>query len=158
MSDMTMNEMQALPKDPNSAVKHILGSIQRLASVYEQENDALSKADTKSFFSLQEEKLSAARLYEFGVKELLKRKEDVKRVNPDLQTKLKETQARFSELAQTNMDSLSRMQRSVERLGNTLRNAARDAARKDRIYSYGETGRVDNTHKKPISTGISETA
>ena len=158
MSANIGQEHAALPKDPNAAASHLLSTIGRLSAVYERENEALRKADTHSFFELQEEKLQAARLYEFGVKEFLNRKDDIKKVNPDLQIKLKESQGKFSTLATQNRDALSRMQRSVERLGNTLRNAARDAARKNRVYSYGETGRVDDELKKPISTGLSETA
>ena len=50
------------------------------------------------------------------------------------------------------------MQRTVERLGNTIRSAAKDAALKQRATSYGETGILDKGEKKSVSMGVIETA
>ena len=147
-----------LSSDPRKALKEVMSTIDQLRGVYIRETEALEKADTQSFFTLQDEKLSVARLYQKSIQELLIRKEELKSTPLDMRQKLEAMQKDFSALTKNNMEALSRMQRSVDRLGNTLRNAAKDTAKKERVFSYGETGRVDHDDKKPLSTGISETA
>jgi hypothetical protein len=148
----------AFSTDPNTAMLEMMHTIDTLRGVYVRETEALDKADTQSFLALQEQKLDAARHYQHGVEEFLKRSEEMRSVNPLAKKRLKDMQEEFSTLAIKNMDALSRMQRTIERLGNTLRSAARDAAKKQRALSYGETGKITDDSRRTVSMGVSETA
>ena len=150
---------RVLSSDPGIAMQEMMDTIDTLRAVYVRETDALVVADTKAFLALQEEKLEAARAYQETVQEFLTRKEEMKNVNPLMKKQLEDMQSEFSSLAKKNMDALQSMQRSVERLGSTIRNAAKDSAQKERAVSYGEGGRLQSTEQKVISTGsVSETA
>lgn len=158
MSNQTQQEPQTLSADPNTAIQSMMESIDHLLDVYVRETDALDKADTDLFMTLQDEKLVAARFYESGITQLLARKDEMKKARPDLRSKLIKMQGEFAELSEKNLTSLDRMKRSVDRLGGTLRTAARDAARKERIFTYGKNGHIDSNKNRAISTGFGETA
>lgn len=151
------NQHFSLSRDPRIALEETIRTIEQLHSVYERETDALERSDTKDFLSLQHEKLEVATLYQNSIEEIKSRKEEMGRVGQDLKNKLKHMQRDFSDLAQKNREALSRMQRTVERLGNTIRSAAKDAALKQRATSYGQTGALDKAEKRSISMGVTET-
>lgn len=154
---MSSSNQKILSANPAKAVEDMMSVISVLGNVYARETTALEKSDTESFLSLQEEKFNAARLYEAGIAELLERKAEIKTIDARSKQRLERMQQDFSALAKKNLEALSRMQRSVEKLGNTIRSAAKEAARKDRTFSYGQNGLVDIDENKPVSTGISET-
>ena len=90
---------------------------------------------------------------------MLARKEEMKNVDPEIRTKLQDMQADFSQLARKNMAALERMQKAMDRFGGTLREAAKDAVKKERATSYTSNGSMAIDDVKQISTGsISETA
>lgn len=148
-----------LSRDPKMAMEETIGTIERLHSVYERETEALTGSDTKAFLSLQEEKLKAALLYQQSIEEIKARREEMRNVSPMIKDQLRRMQSDFSDLAQKNREELNRMQRTIERLGNTIRSAAKDVALKKRATSYGETGQLDKSNsKRSISMGVTETA
>ncbi len=147
-----------LSRDPNKAMEETIRTIENLQDVYERETKSLLASDTRSFLAIQDEKLAAARQYQSSVEEIIKRKEEMRDVPAAMKQQLRKMQEDFTSMAHTNLDSLSRMQRTVGRLGNTIRRAAQDVAREKRTYSYGDTGEIDNNHKKSISMGVIETA
>ena len=147
-----------LSASPDKAMNEMMETIDALRGVYIEENKALEDVDTKAFMDLQSRKFETAKLYQKGVEEILARKDEMRRVDPSLKRKLERMQADFGKLAAENRESIKRMQRTMERLSNTVRNAAKDAVNKQQATSYGECGRLHTTEKRVVSTGISETA
>lgn len=148
----------ALSRDPTIALQETMKTIDQLRNVYARETDALSDADTRMFLQIQDEKLEAARNYQMSIEEVLRRKNEMKDVNPALREKLAAMQKEFSELAKQNLEALKRMQSSIERLGGTIRSAAKEAAKKQRTYSYSESGKIHSDTNKTVSMGVIETA
>jgi hypothetical protein len=145
--------------DPNIAMREMMQTIDTLRGIYVQETSALEQADTQAFLALQDDKLEAARKYQRGIEEMIDRSAEMSRVSPALKKRVDDMQKEFSALAQKNMDALARMSRCVDRLGNMLRNAAKEAATRERTVSYNETGRLHGRNNKAVSTGsVSETA
>lgn len=147
-----------LSASPEKAMNEMMGTIDSLRNVYIEENNALEDVDTKSFMALQSRKFETAKLYQQSVEEILARKDEMRRVDPSLKRKLQRMQEDFSQLAAKNKESLKRMQRTMGRLNDTIRTAAKEAVNKQQATSYGECGRLQNTEKRIVSTGISETA
>lgn len=147
-----------LSQNPDRAMQEMMDTIDALRGVYVRETEALESVDTKAFLSLQEEKLQKAQAYQAHIQELLSRKEEFRGVNPVAKKTLERMQSEFQELSSKNMDALKRMQRTMERLGGTIRNAAKDAAKKERAFSYNQSGQMYNDDRKTITTGLSETA
>ena len=147
-----------LARDPNKAMQQMMDIIDHLREVYVAETEALSTMDTNRFVSLQDEKLSKASAYESGIRELVARKDEMKSVDTHLKNKLNKMQEDFADLTQQNLNALERMSRTTERLGKTLYGAAKEAAKRERVFSYGENGRIDHDTKKQITTGINEEA
>lgn len=147
-----------LPRNPNRAMEETIRAIQALQNVYERETEALANLDTHAFLALQDEKLDTARLYQRSINEIVRRKDEMQGANPAIRIKLQEMQKDFSVLAKKNLEAIGRMQRTTERLGNTIRRAAKDAVREKSTYNYSETGEVEDSSKKRVSMGVSETA
>ncbi len=145
-------------KNPNAAIQEMMGTIDSLRNIYKRETDALEAADMKTFLEMQSEKLKAARAYQEGIEQILDRKDEMKTVNPLLKKRLEDMQRDFTDLSVKNMDALKRMGRVTDRLGNTIRVAAKNAAVKSRSFSYGENGTLKSSEKKSVSMGVSETA
>ncbi len=153
-----MQETLVLSQNPGTAIQEMMDTIDVLRHIYIRETDALTNADTPTFLSMQNEKFIAASNYQDGIQQMLTRKDEMRKADPALRNKLEAMQNEFSDLAKKNSDALQRMDRCVERLGNTIRRAAKDAAQKQRSFSYDATGTMRNTENKSVSTGVSETA
>ena len=147
-----------LSKDPNTAMQEMMNTIDHLRGIYRRETEALEASDTRAFLEMQAEKLRAARAYQNGVSQILERKEEMKKSNPLLRRRLEDMQKDFAGLTAKNIDALKRMSRVTERLGDSIRIAAKNAAVRGRAFSYGETGSLKSSEKKSVSMGISETA
>ncbi|MCB1563112.1 MAG: flagellar protein FlgN [Alphaproteobacteria bacterium] len=147
-----------LSQDPEQAMQEMMESIDTLRAVYQEETEALITVNTQAFLDLQTQKLEAARTYQQGIEEILERREEMQNVNPLTKKRLAEMQKNFSTLSEQNMEALKRMQRTMDRLSQTIRKAAKDAAHKQRAFSYGENGTLQSDNGKIVSTGISETA
>lgn len=148
----------ALSADPDKAIGEMISTIERLQSVYERETLALENVDAQAFLAEQDEKFEIAKIYQNRVQEVMQRKTELRTANPALKDKLEQMQADFSELSFRNMKALKRMQRTMERLGNTMRRVAKEETRKQRTFSYGSNGALKDDSKKRISMGLSETA
>jgi hypothetical protein len=146
------------PKDPNKTLSDLIATIRQLRAVYERETEALTNIDTQGFLGVQDEKFQCAKNYQAGVAIIMNHKNEMKKADPVLKKELETMQADFSELSHRNMIALERMQRIIQRLGNTMRRAAKDEAKKRRGVSYGENGAMKDDNKKRISLGVSETA
>lgn len=148
-----------LASNPKRAIQDMMETIDNLRNVYERETEALKRSDIRSFMELQEEKIYSARNYQDGITQLLSRKEELKNVDIETRENLELMQKEFSALAKRNMKALEKMQKTMERFGGTLREAARDAVKKDHSTNYTSKGRMDLDDAKRITTGtISETA
>lgn len=158
MSSHHTHAAPLLSRDPAIAMQEMMSTIDTIRDVYTRETDALTASNTKAFLELQDEKLQAARRYQQSVEELLNRGDEIRNVNPLTKKRLQEMQNEFSILTKKNIDALDRMQKTVGRLGETISQAARDAARKTRTFSYGQTGKVQEGSNRTVSMGISETA
>lgn len=149
---------QGISKNSQHILEQAIVNIERLHHVYESETRALDTADTQEFLTLQSQKFQAAQSYQSCIQEILNRKDEMKDMDPAMKEKLVQMQRDFSVLAEKNLQALSRMQGTVTRLGNTIRRAATDAARRQMSFSYGETGKLEDTPKKGISIGLNESA
>jgi hypothetical protein len=158
LSHAHVENLPPLPKDPGSAMQEMMSTIDALRKVYIRENDALASSNTKAFLDLQDEKLAAARIYQRRIEEIMGRRAEMKNVSPVAKQKLEVMQQEFAIIARANMESIDRMRRCVTRLGDTISSAAREAAKKQRAFSYGETGKIRGTSKRSVSMGLSETA
>ena len=147
-----------LSKNPNSAMQDMMSRIDELRDIYIRETEVLESTDSSAFLALQEEKLTAAQNYQNGIVQLLERKEEMRKADPALKQKLTDMQQDFSDLAKKNSKALERMKRCTDRLGDTIRKAAKDAVQKQRALNYTEVGHMQNTEKKSITTGLNETA
>ena len=147
-----------LSASPEKAMNEMMETIDLLRDVYVEENKALENVDTKGFMDLQEKKLETAKLYQRGIEEIVARKEEMRRVDPTLKRRLERMQEDFSTIAAENKEALKRMQRTVERLTETIRSAAKDAVNQHQATSYGDSGRLHSSEKRIVSTGVSETA
>ena len=147
-----------LSQDPNKAMQEMMDTIDTLRDVYETETEALLGFDTNTFLQIQDTKLAQAELYQNRIQQMLARKDELRSVNPEMKKQLEKMQKDFAELSHNNMIALKRMQRTMERLTGTIQDAARDAAKRQRSLSYGQTGRMDDGGSKKISVNLSETA
>jgi ElaB/YqjD/DUF883 family membrane-anchored ribosome-binding protein len=147
-----------LSSNPKKAMQEMMDTIDELRAVYQQETQALLASDADGFMAMQDAKLNAARNYQDGIAQMIARKEEMKSVDPVLKSQLRTMQADFSKLADKNMRALHRMQKAMERFGSTLREAARDAVKKERSTGYTANGKMLMDETKSISSGISETA
>ncbi|MCC7305723.1 MAG: hypothetical protein IT558_05630 [Alphaproteobacteria bacterium] len=155
---MMNTQTHFLSKDPDRAMQEMMDTIDTLKNVYIRETDVLIANDTKAFLALQEEKYNAAMHYQKGIEDILSRQEEMKMANPLLKRRLQEMQDHFSDLTKKNLDALHRMHRCAERLGTIIRDAAKDAVRKERTVNYGESGAIRSDDRKTVSMGVSETA
>jgi len=153
-----MHNPSPLPKAPEKAMQEMIARIGILQDLYATENEALERADTDTFLSLQEQKTRYAESYQNGVQEIIARRNEMKKLNPALKSKLVKMQENFAELAKVNMEALKRMQRTTDRLNNTIRDVAKNEVNKRQSYSYGDSGVLHSNEKRIVSTGISETA
>lgn len=152
------NNHHLLPKNTDAALGEVIKTIDALRLVYEEENLALIKMDSKTFIALQDKKADAARMFQIHMGQMIARKEELKSVPQILKDNLRAAHSRFQEISIKNMIAIERMQRCTERLGNTIRSAAIKAAQDMRTYSYGETGSISSFAKnKLVSSGLSET-
>jgi hypothetical protein len=143
---------------PHAAMVEMIDIINALQDIYVQETAALKKSDISAFLALQDKKLSAARLYEQGITQILNRKQDMKTVDPSLKAKLNSMQAKFSILAHENRKALERMQRTTNRLGEIIRDAAQKAIKGRTSTSYTAAGYLHDHKRGNMSVGIQETA
>jgi prefoldin subunit 5 len=146
------------PKDPDKALSEMIETIRRLKDIYERETEALLNVDTHGFLAVQDEKLDTAKQYQTGVEAIMLNKAEMRKADPALKNELERMQGHFTELSFKNMDALKRMQRTMERLGHTIRKAAKNEAKKQRAFSYGANCAMRDDNKKRISLGLSETA
>ncbi|MCB9982319.1 MAG: hypothetical protein H6861_01420 [Rhodospirillales bacterium] len=147
-----------LSADPNKAMQEMMDVIDHMRGVYIRETDALEHMDTKGFLALQDEKIQATNIYKSGIEDILQRKNEMKSVQPNLKKQLERMQAEFAALSSQNMVALKRMQRTMERLGQTVQKAAKESVNRQRAFSYTPSGQLQHDERKGISTGISETA
>ena len=152
------NAFGPLHADPNKAMQEMMDTIDQVRNVYERETDALDRLDTKTFLSLQDEKLQATNVYKTRIEEILRRKREMKNVDTRIKQNLEQMQANFAELSSRNMNSLKRMQKTMTRLGETVQKVAKDSVNKEQAFSYGNSGRLDSSERKTVSIGVSETA
>lgn len=147
-----------LSADPNKAMQDMIATIERLRGVYTRETEALEAMNTREFLSLQDEKLQTANLYKAGIEDILRRKHEMKTAQPALKKQLERMQDDFAALSSQNMAALKRMQRTMERLSQTVQRAAKDSVNRQRAFSYSPDGHLQRDERRSISTGISETA
>lgn len=140
------------------AVNDMLQAFDSMNEIFVGESEALERFDANAFFALQDTKMQNARRYQQTTEALLKRRAELKNLRDDLRTKLEEKQIEFSALSRRNLEAIERMKKATDRFGDTLRGAARDAARKLQTFSYGQSGSMNETRGKAISLGLSETA
>ncbi len=147
-----------LSKNPQTAMQEMMNTVDALRDIYKRETDALESMNTQMFLEIQAEKLKAAQEYQAGITQITERKEEMKSIGPLLRKRLEDSHKDFQAVSEKNMQALGRMSRVTEHLGNTIRNAAKDAVVKQRAFSYGETGALNSGGNKTVSMGISETA
>lgn len=142
----------------DAMLSEMIASITRLHDVYREETEALEASDTNRFIALQENKLVAAKDYQSQAQNVLRFKRQMADADPALKQRIEELQGEFGDIAKQNHIALERMQRTTERLSDSIRNAAKKTAQKKVAVNYGESGAMTSDDRKIISTGIIETA
>lgn len=145
-----------LSKDPNRAMQEMMDTIDALHAVFEEETNALIKADTRRFMDLQQRKISVTRQYQHGTEQFLSRKDEMKKAAPEKQRALKEKYLSFSDITQKNMHQLERMRGGINRLHDHIMKAARDNAGREGV-NYSARGKL-NAHSRRLSMGLNESA
>ena len=143
---------------PEAAMQEMMVTIDQIRDVYTRETEALDATNTHAFLEMQQEKLQAARKYQLGIEDIMRRRDEFKNISPLTKKRLADMQAEFAAITRKNMEALDRMQRCVHRMGETISAAAREAAAKHTTFSYGQSGRANVNVKQAVSMGISETA
>ena len=147
----------ALSEDPVKAIKEVIVVIHTLNEVYEHETHSLETLNTPEFLGLQDTKLNIAQSYAACIRDLKSRGQDAfKKVPHKLKLRLKEMQNKFSILAKRNVMALERMRILSNRLGETIHSAAKESAKNQQTFRYGENGSLYKKHKHALSMGISE--
>jgi hypothetical protein len=149
---------QAQKNTIDMALRDMIAAVESLKSVYVRENAALESADTNIFMALQQEKLNAAQKYQSMARELMNRKDEMKSASLVLKQRLLEIERDFAGYAEKNLDFIARMQRSTERLGGMIMDAAKEALKKTRAVAYGDNGIMRSDERRIVSTGMIETA
>lgn len=145
-----------LSASPEKAMQEMMSAIDDLRNVYIEETDALEKIDTMKFLQLQDKKITAARNYQSGIDQILKRRDEFKSTPDDVREELRKKQEEFSALTTANLEALDRMHKTVKRLGERVMTAARDAAAKN-SPNYSAKGRLSHKNRN-VSIGINESA
>lgn len=148
----------ALNTDPKKAMQEMMDMIDHMRGVYETETDALERFDAKGFLAIQEEKLHATNAYRAGIEDIIRRKDEIRGVDSSIKRKIEKMQQDFADLSIKNMAALKQMQKTMERLGETVQKVAKDTVNKQNAFSYGDSGRLNASEKKSVSIGVSETA
>lgn len=148
---------KTLSRDANKALQEMMATIDALRGILVRETQALQHADTESFMLLQDHKLSIAREYQSGMVQLLARKDEIRlTADPGLKARLSHQQSDFHETVEVNRESLDRMRRSFQRLGERIMSVAREVAKKETQFAYGATGQMQTAGKGSI--GVNEQA
>ena len=145
-----------LSKNLDRAMAEIMGAIDELRRVYEDENTALRACDTKRFLALNARKLQAVSDYQACVRQVVQRRAEFARVHPEIRTRLMALEADFTALATENLELLSRLSKSVQRLGQRIKRAAIEAVQKKSV-NYGASGSLTRV-ERPVSIGINQSA
>lgn len=145
-----------LSASPEKAMQEMMEAIDDLRDVYVEETEALQQIDTMKFLKLQDKKITAARNYQSGIDQILRRRDEFQSTPDDVREELKKKQEEFSALASANIEALDRMHKTVKRLGERVMTAARDAAVKN-SPNYSAKGSM-NHKNRGVSIGINESA
>lgn len=149
----------ALPADPSRAMQEMMNIIDSLTRLYTQEADALEKTDTAEFISIMQNKEHMTNRYLMGFQNLINRKDEIKNsASPSLRITLEEKERALKIAGQRTVSALERMERCTKRLSDSILNAGREAAAKQRVFSYGENGIVNKSEHKTVSMGVKQTA
>lgn len=144
-----------LPRDPSQALNEMMMTIDALRQVYVAETNALKESDTKAFLGLQDQKITAAQKYHDNFTQFMARKDEIKKIHPDLRKLFGRKQVEFSQIAAENLEALSRMNRITDRLGQRIMRAARDNAAREGV-AYGSRGSMSTN--RPVTMGLNESA
>lgn len=147
-----------LPAKPEKAAEEMIAIISNLQGIYKEETLALEHAQVDVFLGLQAVKQRAVYDYEHGIAQITQRQAEMKTISADTKKKLYDMQAEFRLMAQQNKQLLTRMQRTTERLGQTIRKAAQQALENRAATSYTAKGALDKRKSKNLSAGVSKTA
>lgn len=155
---MKKTALYELPKDVNEALKVTMAAIDKLQSIFVEENKALEAHNPKDFVALQDVKFEAAKEYHAIISAIMARKDEIKTADEALKNQMKQKQIEFAEISGKNLISIERMQNATERLGNSIRSAVVRELQQKQTYSYGENGAISGGRNgRAISTGLSET-
>ncbi|MGH1399284.1 MAG: hypothetical protein ACRBCT_08735 [Alphaproteobacteria bacterium] len=147
-----------LSEDPAQAINEMMETINVMRALYVRENECLEASDARSFLELQQEKMETAQKYQRSITEIMTRRDEIKQADPELKDRLAELYGAFSEDLQRNQSVLSRMQKTTDRLKQTISRATREAVQKQSALNYGKSGALNNDPKKIVSSGLIETA
>lgn len=143
-------------KDIKATVDRFVHTLAQMQSILEEETDYLKKADSDSFFRMQDRKIAAAHAYSDQVQAMMDMGTLLKEKYPSLVPYLQNKRDELHRHIQDNERELSRMQRSTQRLSDRIMEIARKAAVEQNSVSYSAGGRLGDMKKASI--GISESA
>lgn len=138
-------------------VEELISATEALIQIYEQETEALKASDTKTFLSLQDNKIEISQQYQDIHVNITAQKEALAALPVTLKDKLKDMDLKFKTTAQKNLKALNTMEKSMSRLNTRILNAAKGAIQEKRAR-YGADGTLNNEQNKRISISINESA
>jgi flagellar biosynthesis/type III secretory pathway chaperone len=147
-----------LAREPGKAMQEMMDIIDNLHGIIDAETRALEKADTKTFFGLQEKKIVAAQAYHDGATQLIQRKDEFSGVRRDFKKMLEKKQEDFNKSTEVNLKKLKSMSRGIQRLSSCLMESAREQGEKEQSVNYSSDGKVKKNVAKKVSIGVIESA
>ncbi len=146
-----------LSNPPEKAAQEMMIIINQLQYIYQQETGYLAVSDTVGFQSIQDTKMQATLRYEQGMSQMFARRSELKLLSDATKETLRTMEAEFKVISMENKKMLERVKRTTERLGETIRYAAKDAVKKRTSAGYSATGIMSAPSSRNMSIGISET-
>lgn len=147
-----------LASDTSKALDQVSSFMSKLCDFYTRENAVLRKADTQSFINLQSEKMILARNYQAVIEQMRERHDEIKNAPESKRVKVQEHQDIFQKLADENKDLLGKLEKGTERLRSRIVETVKTVAERKRVNSYSNSGHLMTNPRRPLSTGLEETA
>ncbi len=126
-----------------------------LKKIYEAEHQAMLARRLKDFVALQNDKDSATRNFEIGLKAVKAKGDAIRTASPALREQLISLQAELDVLAEQSMQWSLRMVESVRRMQVRLIEAARATIEKDKSL-YNPRGTLDDMGTRVQATAINQ--
>lgn len=140
-----------------SHVDGLSSAVTYLIDILGRETTAVKEININEFTSLQAQKSDALHQYSMHMNALLNQKNQIKLLPESVKSRIRHFEENLSLARTENMTALERAGKSMERLRDRIAQIARDSVIQSGT-SYGPNGKMYNSARKAISTGLSDRA